>query len=1106
MNIRRNLKGSFAASVSVTAVGTSMLLGFAQPAMAQPAAASAPEEQAIIITGSRIARRDLQANSPLVTVSEDVFENRSAPNVEDALNDLPQFATAGSASATSSAGTAFTGAREAPGAATLNLRGLGANRTLVLVNGRRAQPVNAQLVVDVNTIPSSAVKNVEVITGGAAAVYGADAIAGVVNFKLKDDFEGLELNAQGGLSQAGDGRTLQVSGLIGGNFAEGRGNAMFGVVWSDRRRAYQRNRDFYTDGWKDPLTTAPGGGLPLNVAIVNGINYGVNFDGSLFNTAKANDPSAPFKGPLGTLVGGSGFKLNPAVGTSTDKALGYATPSALVNIPLNRYSMYGSAHYDLTDHITLFFDGNFSHSKAYAQSFAGQTNSIWNLTVPYNQLNDDPDSPSFGANKNNFHPVSRQLADLLNSRPAVGGVAGTNLNWTLSRGLNFLDELYIETTSDIFQATVGARGDFGVSDWTWEIYGSHGNTSVLARQPGGAISLPNLQQMITGTTKDVFQNPGARSLTINGAWSAGWTSNATFNPSSCTSGIPVFNADGSVPQPLPGSGEGVSVSADCKAFATLELNNITQLDQSIVEATMQGKLVDLWAGEVRFALGATYRENGFSYAPDTGNSGEQTSTSVVNQIALPKPTSGFVSVREVYGEVLIPLVEDLPLIKKFELELGGRYSDYDRSGGVATFKILGDWQVTDWFRIRGGFQKANRAPNIYEQFAPIAGGIGASQDACLNIVGFTPTWGNRSNAADLAANVNPNIINLQEACKALIVRDGGYPYRTLKDDPTAVGQDPSLYPNGLDQTRLANHRTILGYNQNFPFSIALEQGNPNLESEKANTITLGAVITSPFDSPLLRRLNLTVDYYSVDLKDTIGAPTGTEIYSQCLNPAFNPRMAAAVGTYTGAQLLEGNQYCSLINRFPFDPAGVAGAVGGGTDRTYDAKYLNKGGTKTSGIDVALNWTVPMVGLPGSLNLNAAANILLEYAEQAFKGGAWVNYKGTAQNQAFNYKLSGGLTYLGAKGSIGLRAQYLPRLNPVPTAVVGTRGADTHTQFDLFGRYQLTDALELRGGVDNLFNAKPEIFGATPTNNAGLSTLSVYDSIGRAFYVGVKMRM
>jgi outer membrane receptor protein involved in Fe transport len=1110
-------KQMLATSASVAAIGASMLIGLAQPAMAQDKPAAAPaEEQAIVITGSRIARRDYTANSPLVTVGQDVFENRAAPTVEAALNNLPQFATAGSASALTSAATAFSGAREAPGAATLNLRGLGTNRTLVLVNGRRAQPVNALLVVDVNTIPSAAIKNVEVITGGAAAVYGADAIAGVVNFKMRDDFEGIEVNSQFGVAQAGDGFNAQVSGLIGGNFNEGRGNAMFGIVWSDRRAAYQRNRGFYTDAWKDPKTGSAGGGLPITEYVAGGVTYGINFDGSLFNVAKANDPAAPWKGPLNQLAGGSGFNLTNTTG-STNLSLGYTTPNALVNVPLNRYSMYGAAHYDLTDHITFYFEGNYSHSNAYAQSFAGQANSIWSLSVPYNQANDDPASPTFGANKNNFHPVSRQLAAVLNARATVGGVAGTNQNWTLNRGMNFLGELNVTTSSDIFQVTGGFRGSLGIGDWTYDVYGSHGNTSVIARQPSGAVSLPNLQQLITGTDKDYAQNPTTRPVQINGGWSQNWTNGSTFNPMTCTSGIKLFNDDGTVPQPKAGTGEGVTVSDDCKAFVNLELNNITQIDQNVIEGTIQGKLINLWAGEVRFAVGGTYRDDSFNYAPDTGTSGEQTNTSVVNQIALPKPTAGSINVKEVYGELLIPVVKDLPLIEKFELELGGRWSKYNLAGGIGTFKILGDWEVTKWFRLRGGFQLANRAPNIYELFAPVAGAIGASQDACLNLGANTPTWGNRSNPSELvsalggtaSANLNPNIVNLQVACQTLITRDGGYAYRTLKDDPTAVGQAASLYPS-LDITRMSNLRDggVIGYGNNFPFSIALEQGNTALKSEQARTLTLGAVISSPFDTPLLRRLNLTIDYYSVDIKDAIATPNGTEIYSQCLNPLYNPLMASPAGTLTGAQLLAGNPYCALINRFPFDGSGVAGSPGGGAgaDRSYKAKYLNKGGTRTQGLDITANWTIPMIGLPGTLNLSATGNILLQYEDQAFPGAAWVSYRGTSQNQAFNYKLSGTTTYAGAKGSIGVRWQYLPRLNPVPTAAAGTNGAAPYWRFDLFGRYQLFDVLEMRAGVDNLFNRRPNIFGRTATNNAGLSTLPVYDTIGRAFYIGAKMRM
>jgi outer membrane receptor protein involved in Fe transport len=607
-----------------------------------------------------------------------------------------------------------------------------------------------------------------------------------------------------------------------------------------------------------------------------------------------------------------------------------------------------------------------------------------------------------------------------------------------------------------------------------------------------------MQQIVSGVTTGT-----ARSLTIDGPWSQNWSSGAIFNPQTCTSGIPFFNADGSVPQPQSGTGEGVAISDNCKNYVTLELNNLTQLDQNIVEATMQGGLFEWWPGEVRFSLGATYRKEGFSFYPDTGNSAEQPTVNVVNQIVMPAQTEGSTSVKEVFGELLVPLVKDLPLVQELSLELGARYSDYNNAGQVWTYKILGDWEVTDFLRFRGGYQRANRAPNIYEQFAPVAGTIGSSLDACVNIQGQTPIYGNRMD--------NPNIINTQEACEELIVRDGGFDYVTLAEDPTAVAQDPTLDPKDLDLTRLSNHRTILSYNGPFPFSVGLTQGNPNLKSELAETITIGGVLRSPIQTAALDRMTLSVDYYKIKLEGTIGQPNGAEIYSQCFDPQFNPRMSSAPGTYTGAELLEGNAYCDLINRYPFDPSGVRGAPGSGTDRTYQAQFINKGGTKTSGLDVTFNWRADFedlgIGLPGGLNFNATANILLSFQESAFPGAPFREYKGTLTNAAyFDYKLFGSLSYMWDNGSIGLRGRYLPAIDPSVNAQPGTLGTNAHTEFSLFGRYSVNDAVELRAGIDNLFNARPEIVGATPLSSNSGSTNQVYDTMGRSYYLGLRFRM
>ena len=243
----------------VLAVGISTpLTVFAQ----QPAGAQGQGNlEEIVVTGSRIARRDFTSQSPIVTVDQSAFTSRSAVGLEATLDQLPQFnmTGAGSASNLSASSTPFPQANAAPGAATVNLRGLGLNRSLVLLDGRRAQPVNGYLVVDLNTIPAAAIDRVEVITGGAAAVYGADAIAGVVNFVLKKNFEGIAVDVRSAISEQGDGNESSVNGLLGATFADGRGSVMIGADYTKRDVIFSKDRDWVVRGWNDPGTT--GGGL-----------------------------------------------------------------------------------------------------------------------------------------------------------------------------------------------------------------------------------------------------------------------------------------------------------------------------------------------------------------------------------------------------------------------------------------------------------------------------------------------------------------------------------------------------------------------------------------------------------------------------------------------------------------------------------------------------------------------------------------------------------------------------------------------------------------------------------------------------------------------------
>ncbi|MDY6982347.1 MAG: TonB-dependent receptor plug domain-containing protein, partial [Pseudomonadota bacterium] len=260
-------------------LGTGLNVGFVPNAHAAEDDTADLEE--VVVTGSRIVRRDLETNSPLLTIDIQQFEDNTFISVEEALNDLPQFMAGGvgmSASAVTSMQAANgiaggLGSGDAmnstllpnnaqalgvvvPGAANVNLRGLGANRSLTLIDGHRAMPLNASMIVDLNTIPSIAIGGMEVITGGASAVYGADALAGVTNIKFRDNYEGMQVRVRGGTNEVGDGDEYQLGALLGARFADNRGSVMVGIEYSKREETLWAERDFFRDAMESQYSNS----------------------------------------------------------------------------------------------------------------------------------------------------------------------------------------------------------------------------------------------------------------------------------------------------------------------------------------------------------------------------------------------------------------------------------------------------------------------------------------------------------------------------------------------------------------------------------------------------------------------------------------------------------------------------------------------------------------------------------------------------------------------------------------------------------------------------------------------------------------------------------
>src|SRR6478735_1347973 len=260
-----------------------------------PACAAPGDGSRIVVTGSRIQRQDYNSTTPTVTVSEALLEQSSTSALESNLNKLPQFVPAQTPTA---GGDIQPTATNTPGAATISLRGIGANRNLVLVDGRRSTPSNASGVTDISTIPAAAIERVEVISGGASATYGADAVAGVTNFILKKNFQGVELDGRLGITEEGDGFEYQFSGIMGTDFPDGRGNISLALSINTREANYQRDRSWYADEYNNPI-----------VAGTAFFNAAPGYIASFGNPMSQATVTALFPNANPAVLGGAGYNV-----------------------------------------------------------------------------------------------------------------------------------------------------------------------------------------------------------------------------------------------------------------------------------------------------------------------------------------------------------------------------------------------------------------------------------------------------------------------------------------------------------------------------------------------------------------------------------------------------------------------------------------------------------------------------------------------------------------------------------------------------------------------------------------------------------------------------
>lgn len=970
-------------ALAAMSAGVSSAQAQAQVATSPTTADTQVEE--VIVTGSRIARRDYVAESPIVTIGQDAIKASGSVTVEDSLNQLPQFASS------AGAGTGGAGNANRAGQASANLRSLGAQRTLVLLDGRRMQPSNADGTVDLNTIPDILIDNVEIITGGASAAYGSDAVAGVINFKLNRNVDGLIADAQYGKTERGDGGTFNLGLAMGSKFADDRGSALLALSFADRKSVFAPDRDFFK--YSKVTTAVPQGVLQVaaanlpSQAAVNGVfsRYGVV-------------TIVPRSSELGFNVDGSLFSRGNPIAHFTDapdhiyndgRTLGYSTGDfGYLQLPLRRYSTFGAANYKITGHV-----------EAYAQALYTNYSATFGIAAPVLGGSSGQQAPIPVTNP--FIPSD--LAALLASRP------NPTAPFYLTKRL---DDVGLREQTDkynVYQLLGGLRGDLPKGDITWDVYASYGSTQANITDRG--------YPLLAGVSALFAAPDGGKSICAGG-----------FNP---------FGVQ--------------ALSAECQTYLKRTITSVTDVKQTVIEGSAQGRLFDLPAGEARFAIGADYRKNSYAYQPDAlAMTGE-----LVN-FAPVKPTAGATKVTEVYGEMLLPLLADLPFVKRLEASAAYRYSDYNTVGGVQTYKGDLNWEVSSLVRLRGGYSRAVRAPNIGELYAALVqsaqslGAVGAigSGDPCDIRSGY------RATGATGAAQT-----------------------RTLC---LAQGVPSNLIDSYRDTNAQATYNT---------------SGNMDLKEEKADTYSVGAVLRSPFATPLLSRINLSIDYYSIDLKNAVGSVTAPVAVSKCFNAdGSNP-------TYDAANL-----YCSLINRRP--ESGLIGVI--------KAPLLNLGGYKTSGVDVQADWTADLsdLGLSGDLGairVSTVVSYLDSFKIQNLPGAPFQDYGGTILNTQIDplssarprWKSQTSVAYLKGAASLTFRWRFIDAMkNAGNVGNTGTTpGVGEVSYYDLVGQAALTDSVHLRAGVINLLDkAAPQV--STVIGNTDYST---YDLVGRRFYVGIRLK-
>ncbi|CAN5319166.1 TonB-dependent receptor [soil metagenome] len=907
------------------------------PSEAQTSASNDLTE--ILVTGSRIKRTDLDSPAPISTISAEEFQLRGAVNVEAVINSLPQAVSGLTAFSNNPGG----------GVATLNLRGLGSQRTLVLVNDKRYMFYDVNQRVDLNTIPQFLIQSVDVVTGGASAIYGSDAIAGVVNFKLKN-VKGFEMGGQFQETGHGDGTRKDVHFALGTESGDGRGHITVYGSYYKRAPVRQGQRSFFQFAQADNAT---------KTGFTNGGSASV--PQGRFSTSAAFGAGTNYAG-LGAIF------TTPGVSKAytTDDAYNFAPVNYLM-VPQERWLTGGYGDYKINDNITAYTEFSYANNRVDTMLAATPVSGVYAINI--------------GKNAQYLSAADVTALRLIANRQ--GTSAQDTVSLSLARRVTEVGLRSNHDERNAFRVLAGLKGDV-FSGWSYDAYYSYARTRNAQLQSG-----------------DV--------------------SKAAFSAALLNGSVNIFGPDTITPAGV----TQLSILAQNQDISVLQVAN----------ASITGSLFNLgWgADDVSVALGGEYRSMSGQYIPDTAvSSGDAIG------LGVGKPTAGGYNVKEVFGEIRVPITAQRPGIYRLDLSGAGRYSKYSLAavGGTFTYAAGLEYAPIRQITLRGQFSKAVRAPTVFELY----GGPGADSPSVSDPCALT------------SAATNATIRGL---CIATGV-------------PSADVGNPALQPNVQVK--------------------GLTGGNVNLHEERSTSYTFGTVLRP------ITRLNIKIDYYNIKVDDVIAPAAGgvANILNLCYNVIqdASSSICQLIHRNPSNGVIDGSTNGDVTYSVSAAAANLGKLVTSGIDFSIDySQPLNFGllasnstlSMSASGTYVTKATTTPIAGLDSLIECAGRFGLRCGEPLPKFKSLVRFSYQDGPLSTSLGWRRIG------------------PVNDDYPATTYTVERIGSYNLFDLAFSAKIRGAT-VSVGMNNVFDRKPPVVGTNQAE--ANTYPSTYDVLGRDFFTSI----